>query len=336
MRRPVVLIVTALAVSSCLAVIWHYKIEFTETGIQLRARPTAMSGDGGASGGKAAKITRPAGTVRFASFQVDPLTGTELHGSDRLNRLAEIMGRFDLVALQGIHEEGPKPLVYLTDEIKRKTGREFDAVIGPLVGRKDRRQRFAVIYDTAQIEVGRLDTYTIPERGDPFLFDPLVVSVRTRGEKPDQAFTCSVVVLYVSDQDAARELQRVSELIRRVQMDGRREDDVLLMGTFQSDGEQIGAATHSARLAPLIRGEDPLLKTLTDRSEQADNVVIDTWATTEFTGRLGVFDFMREFNLDLESASSVASHLPVWVEFHIRETEAGPMAKREAASRTVR
>jgi hypothetical protein len=38
-------------------------------------------------------------------------------------------------------------------------------------------------------------------------------------------------------------------------------------------------------------------------------------ATDEFTGRWGVCDFLREFNLSVEGARETSPHLPVWAEF---------------------
>ena len=51
--------------------------------------------------------------------------------------------------------------------------------------------------------------------------------------------------------------------------------------------------------------------------------------TPEFTGRGGVFDFLREFNLSLEQAEQVSDHLPLWAEFSVYEGgRTGPVATR--------
>jgi hypothetical protein len=42
-------------------------------------------------------------------------------------------------------------------------------------------------------------------------------------------------------------------------------------------------------------------------------------ATQEFTGRGGVFDLIREYNLTVDEALEVSDHLPVWAEFSIYE-----------------
>ena len=48
-------------------------------------------------------------------------------------------------------------------------------------------------------------------------------------------------------------------------------------------------------------------------------LVFQLSATSEYAGRSGVFDFMREYNLTLEQALQVSDHLPVWAEFSVLE-----------------
>ncbi len=47
----------------------------------------------------------------------------------------------------------------------------------------------------------------------------------------------------------------------------------------------------------------------------ADNILFDSQATTEFVGRSGVLDLVREFDLTIRQAIEVSDHLPVWAEF---------------------
>ncbi len=54
-------------------------------------------------------------------------------------------------------------------------------------------------------------------------------------------------------------------------------------------------------------------------TEELDNLLFHREATTEFTGRSGVFDFLREYNLSLDAAAEVSDHVPVWAEFSIYE-----------------
>ena len=53
-------------------------------------------------------------------------------------------------------------------------------------------------------------------------------------------------------------------------------------------------------------------------------------ATVEFTGRAGVFDFVREFNLTEQQALEVSDHFPIWAEFSSYEGgQPGRVANRQ-------
>jgi len=67
-----------------------------------------------------------------------------------------------------------------------------------------------------------------------------------------------------------------------------------------------------------------------DSTLQTENIVFQNPATDEFTGRAGVLDFLRAYNLTVERAREVSNYMPVWAEFSIFEggergrAEAGP------------
>ena len=71
--------------------------------------------------------------------------------------------------------------------------------------------------------------------------------------------------------------------------------------------------------------------TNTRGTAQYDNIVFQRQATSEFTGRAGIFDYMRQYNLSMEEALEVSDHMPVWAEFSAYE---GGQPGRIAARRT--
>jgi hypothetical protein len=63
-----------------------------------------------------------------------------------------------------------------------------------------------------------------------------------------------------------------------------------------------------------------------------DNMLFSQAGTTEFTGRAGVFDLIREFNLTMDEAIEVSDHMPIWAEFDIFEGgQPGRVAARPRA-----
>jgi len=64
--------------------------------------------------------------------------------------------------------------------------------------------------------------------------------------------------------------------------------------------------------------------TNTRRDKMYDNIVFDSRATTEFTGRWGVVDLVKEFGLTQQAALEVSDHCPVWAEFSVYEGGVSP------------
>ena len=107
----------------------------------------------------------------------------------------------------------------------------------------------------------------------------------------------------------------MDDVFRAIQDDARNEDDVILLGDFNTDEHNIGELASISGINWAISG----LPTNTRGSESYDNLFMQEQATVEFNGRSGVFDFVRHFNLSLEEGLEVSDHLPVWAEFSIYE-----------------
>ena len=113
--------------------------------------------------------------------------------------------------------------------------------------------------------------------------------------------------------------------------DGRKEDDVIMLGDLNVDDRHLGElgriaehhVVHQRRADERARG-----------TQLYDNLVFSKRSTVEFTGRAGVYDYMREFNLSQDEALEISDHIPVWAEFSIYEggvpgrVATGPSATR--------
>ncbi len=89
---------------------------------------------------------------------------------------------------------------------------------------------------------------------------------------------------------------------------------MILAGDF-SAAAQLSAVLPATTFRTALDG----VATTTRGTALADNFVFPHASTAEFTGRAGVVDFLRQYNLTLEQAVSVSEHLPVWAEFSIVE-----------------
>ncbi|MGH7129461.1 MAG: exonuclease/endonuclease/phosphatase family protein, partial [Planctomycetaceae bacterium] len=155
--------------------------------------------------------------------------------------------------------------------------------------------------------------YTVANPGDRLHRPPFVASFRARGPPASGAFTFTLINIHTDPDETAEELDALAEVLASVRRDG--EDDVVLLGDLNADARHLRELGETPGLVPAITG----ITTNTRRTEEYDQVLLDSTATREFTGAAGVHDFRERFGLSLEQALKVSDHFPVWAEFSISE-----------------
>jgi endonuclease/exonuclease/phosphatase family metal-dependent hydrolase len=253
-------------------------------------------------------------TIRIASFNIEVFGEAKMSQPDVVNVLANVAHQFDVVAIQEIRAQSQDILPRFVQAIN-STGRRYDYVIGPRLGRSSSKEQYAYVFDTETLEVDRRALYTVSDPDDLMHREPLVAWFRSRATDPRGAFTFSLVNVHLDPDEAAAEVDVLDDVFLAVRDDGRREDDVIILGDLNVDDRHLGHLARLANVAWVITNT----ATNTRGNAQYDNLLFDQAATTEFTGRGGVFDFMREYNLSLEQALRVSDHLVVWAEFHVQE-----------------
>jgi deoxyribonuclease-1-like protein len=260
-------------------------------------------------------VARPFGeaTIRVATFKVPAMGPATLAKPHTLQTLVSILRHFDLVALQGIQTARDDVLPLLVEQLN-VAGGSYDYLIGPRVGRSTNRQQFAILFDTRKLETDRYQLYTVDDPQDLVMFEPLVAWFRCKGVPPQDAFTFSIVDLAVEPSFADAERSLLPNMITAIENDGRNEDDWILAGDFAGGPAEL-TILESSRARFAVRD----MPTDVAGSQTLDSIVFSSQATGEFTGRAGVFDFLRKYNLSIERAMEVSSRLPVWAEFSCLE-----------------
>jgi endonuclease/exonuclease/phosphatase family metal-dependent hydrolase len=262
----------------------------------------------------AATVERASQTVRVASFNVQKFDEAKADQPQTLDRLAQIVRRFDVVALQEITARHNDVLPRLVEAVNAE-GRKYDFVASPPLGRGSQREQYAFLFDTASLEVDRSELYVVNDPDDLLCREPLVAWFRVRGVPSQAAFTFTLATVRVEPDFATQENDVLADVFVRVQNDGRGEDDVILLGDFSAHDLNLGRLGELPHTACAISG----MPTNTLGDTQWDNLLFDRRAAHEFTGRVGVFDFLREFNLTMDQALALSDHLPVWAEFSVYE-----------------
>jgi len=269
-------------------------------------------------------------TIRVASFNLDQFQEKKISDPNVTELLLRVLRQFDVIAIQEVTARSQDFFPALCDLLNSK-GAHYDYVVGPRIGRSGRTEQFAYLYDRRTIEVDRNQLYTVEDRDQLLTFDPLVGWFRARGPKPQEAFTFSLVNVHVDASEAARELSILDDVFFAVRSDGLDEDDVIMLGDFEASDQKLGELGKVPHLLAVVSKQPTNVR----GNAQLDNILFDQQSTTEFTGRGGIYDFLREFNLTSEQAQLISDHVPVWAEFSVYEgSEPGRFASRN--SRTTR
>jgi len=280
-------------------------------GISLTPRNDAAPSDPGALGMPG--VQRNGNAVRIASFNIQVFGESKMAKPRVAALLAEIVRQFDIVAVQEIRAK--QNILPQFVDMLNATGRHYDYVIGPRLGRTSSKEQYAFIFDTASIEIDRTALYTVNDPDDLLHREPLVGWFRVRGPAPEEAFTFSLVNIHTDPDETATELDALADVFRVVRDDGRGEDDVIILGDLNVDDRNLGRLGQISNITWAITG----VATNTRGTKLYDNLVFSQIATAEYTGRWGVFDMIRQFNLTTEEALEVSDHMPVWAEFSLRE-----------------
>jgi len=254
-------------------------------------------------------------TITVATFNMESFNQTKARKPAVIDVYLRILRQFDVVALQEIQSDTDDLLPRLTSQLSSR-GDTFDYIIGPRVGPKGMTEQLGFIFNLDTVEIDRNALYSIDDRDNLLTREPLVAWFRARGVAANQAFTFSLVNVHVDPNRARDEIPVLRDILFKVRDDGRDEDDVIMLGDFSPIYRTLPDLVDIADVGWAI-GNSP---SMTSGSGSVDNIVFQKNSTVEFTGRSGVFDFLREYNLSMEQAEEVSDHMPVFGLFSVFES----------------
>lgn len=265
--------------------------------------------------------------VRLASFNIQVLGTSKMGKPEVVKVLADVIRHFDVVAIQEIRAKEQTIIEDLVAQVNA-TGRSYDYVLGPRLGRTSSKEQYAFVFDAQRIEVSRESVFTVPDPQDLLHREPLVASFRVRGLPPSEAFTFTLMNIHTDPDETDLELDALGDFFVQVQRSVA-DDDVIVLGDLNVDEYHLGKLGQLPGIGYAISG----VPTNTRGSKSYDNLVYDRRYTTEATGVSGVFNLLTEYQLTMDQALDVSDHMPVWAEFSAREVPAmGPVASRPGAA----
>ncbi len=336
MRRPLILVVLSALIYGGYTFVKKYEIIGLD---HLSFRPrttsaTAPTPTPGSTGGEVAVShvpVRTSNSIRIASFNIQVFGVDKLGEPKVMEVLADTVRKFDVVAIQEVRAAGNDILPRFIDLIN-STGRHYDYVIGPRLGRTSSKEQYAFVYDAQTIEVDRGTLFTVEDRDDLLHREPFVALFRVRSVPPHEAFTFTLMNIHTDPDEVKKEVNALAyayQAVRGVRYNGFAEDDTILLGDLNADEKKFGLLRDLPNMGWVISG----IPTNTRGTHTLDNILFNRAATVEFTGRGGVVDLLREYNLTQEQVLKISDHLPVWAEFSVYEGgQAGRVASQPAAN----
>jgi hypothetical protein len=301
---------------------WYFFSNYRIRGLEKIALEPAKGDPSapGSPGARAASSLPPSQrTIRIVSVNFGPLDQAKLARQQVAGTLVQVIRRFDVVALQDVQARDQGPLVQLVEQVNAQ-GRHYDFAVPPRVGRDPVRQYNAFVFDGDRVEIDRATIVSVDERSGQFRHAPLAAAFRARGPAESEAFTFALVNVSTPSDRVEEELPLLAGFYRAIRDrpiggSGRREDDVILLGTLGTDDAHLGPLQQLPNATCAISGAP----TTTRANRLVDNILFDRRATVEFTHRCGVLDLRREFNLTPQEELQASDHLPVWAEFSVFE-----------------
>jgi deoxyribonuclease-1-like protein len=254
------------------------------------------------------------GTIRIASFNIQVFGESKLAKPKVMQILAQVIRRFDVVAIQEVRATTQDVLPRFVQQINAE-GASYNFVLGPRLGRTSSKEQYAILYNQATIQLVPGSMYTIDDPDDRLHREPMVAGFTVRGPPPAQAFTFTLIDIHTDPDEVASEMNALDDVYRAVREDGRREDDIILLGDLNTDDAHLGELGKMPYLVAAISKQP----SNTRGNKLYDNIIFDRRATTEYTGRSGVLNLIREYQLSMQDALEVSDHFPVWAEFSVYE-----------------
>jgi hypothetical protein len=310
MKKLLTIVLAAASLTGGVYLVEHYELSGLMDGrLVPRGKATAPAP---AEPKKAAAPKRS--TLRIATFNLGKFTDNSLGNSRTRELVSQVIGRFDVIALQGIHAQNHGLVVRLLEQVNA-AHRDYDYAVemDPSSNRTESYNAF--VFDRATIEIDRSTVYSMEDPSGHLNRRPLVATFRARGASPSEAFTFTLINVYVDTENAGDELDVLESVYDAASKRRQDEDDLILLGTLRADGKKLAWLEKRFRLAGVITN----VPTTTRGTQIADNIVLPRPAVVEYTGRSGVLDLLSEFGLSMQETLEVSENLPVWAEFSVYE-----------------
>ena len=255
--------------------------------------------------------------LKLASWNIRILSDNSRDDAE-LQKIAQTLIDYDFIAITELRDEKVLKRVV---QILSASGAEYGYLISEPVGRSgsSHREHYAFLYYKGLVSVvtdGKLYPDAM-DGADDFVRDPYWATFRAG------KFDFSVIAVHVvwGDSVAERrsEVMELAQVYSYVQKANGAEDDVLLVGDFNREPDDLLAYTPLMSLPSMTHLFQSPQKSHIGDSSLYDNIYFQKKDVTEYAGKSGIdkFDETDFGNDDSAANLAVSDHRPVWAVFRI-------------------
>lgn len=271
-------------------------------------------------------------TIRVASFNIQVFGQSKLSEKQVVQKLAEIVRQFDVIAVQEIRSKD-QSLMPEFIKIINASGAGYDYLISPRLGRTSSKEQYVFLYRSAVVKPIPGSAYMINDPQDLLHREPFVASFRAEIQQASvRPFTFTLINIHTDPDEAQWEVDNLADVYKYVAEKNRQEDDIFIVGDLNVSARKLSALTSIPALDSVLEE----IPTNTRRTRQYDHIVLNRNTTAEFTGNAGVFDMEASFGLTREQALKLSDHQPIWAEFSTQEQTAPSQLTMPAVKTIIR
>lgn len=261
---------------------------------------------------------RTPSNIIVGSFNLQRLGPTKISDPWVVEKFAEIIRVFDVLALQEITSVDQRTLALLVEQVNRN-GANYAYTISERIGREATngyREQYAFVYDQNRLEGGPQYCYKVEDPQDLLHREPFVGRFRSRVVS-GAPFSFSLINIHTDPDEIDTELDVLADVFVNVRQFeyAQGEDDVVLLGDLNAGPNQLRKLGSIPGILPLVISQP----TNTRGTRTIDNFLLDPQLTSEYVGRCGTIDLAKVFNLGPTDAERLSDHLPIWAEFSSAE-----------------
>lgn len=233
----------------------------------------------------------------------------QVFGESKVNKLSirstlvSILSRYDIVLIQEIRDDQNQAIYDLLRELNAATGRNFQALVSPRMGRGEMKEQYAYFFDADLVQA--LDSYVFDDTLNEFAREPYVARFRALGRE----FTLAGIhVAPAHVRSELRALGKVHQDIKRRYQD----NSMFILGDFNADCgyyKPIEGFEFFDESPKVLVGDD--VDTTVAPSSCAYDRVLGFGAILDHTSEATAYNFMSELKFDLAAARLISDHYPI-------------------------